>query len=161
MRYWTRLQARERRIVLLGASVLGALLLWQWGLSPAIHTLQTVPAQQAQAQASLRLLQEWAAEATLLKQRPAAPMLNRSATLQALEAATRNTLGPEAKVQAAADSVTVTWNQVTPQALADWLGQTRQDAQLSPRALQSHRADPTITHLSGMAVLYGEGLSRP
>ena len=138
---WLRLQPRERALVRT-ASALVLLAIWWMGLvGPAWRQWQAAPQRLTQLHAQLQTMQGLAAEAKSLQTQPAR---SRDERLAALEQAVRAHLGSGSSVKGMADSYTVQWTQVSPDALARWLAEVRISAQLTPEQVQlSSTATPT------------------
>lgn len=122
---WALLQARERRLVLLGATVLGLALLWWVALAPALHTLRSAPQQHQRLDRQLERMRLLQAQALALQQRP------RSSTAEAaraLEEAVRQQLGAQSQLQINGTQATVTIKNLPAQTLAQWLTQARAQA---------------------------------
>jgi len=121
---WGRMALRERRLVTLGASVLGAFLLWAIALAPAWRTLNTTPALRDAAEAQTQLMQVLAREAATL--RAVAPMPLAQAQ-QALTTATAR-LGSAGKLSLQGDRALLALKGVDSEQLAAWLGEARAGA---------------------------------
>ncbi len=119
---WHGLAARERRLVAAAAMVLALALLWLVGVSPALRTLRTAPAQLDALDRQLQSMQDLAAQARGLQGRPP---LTRDDAVRAFEAAVQQRLGAGAQVSVNGDRVTVTLKAASPDLLAQWLGQAR------------------------------------
>lgn len=114
---WAALGPREQRGLALAASVLGAALLWSVGLAPALRTLQSAPALNAQLGAAAERMQALQARAQLLQAKPVAVPGD---LLKALQSATTE-LGKAASLQVVGDVATITLRQVRVPSLAPWL----------------------------------------
>lgn len=125
---WDGLAVRERRGVVVAILVLAAALLWMFGVSPAIKTLGSAPAQLHALELQLQSMQALATQARSLQGR--APM-GRDDALRVLEASVQQRFGASAQLAANGDRVTVTLKSAAPDVLAQWLGQVR----LSARAV--------------------------
>ena len=121
---WGRMALRERRLVTLGASVLGAFLLWAIALAPAWRTLNTTPALRDAAEAQTQQMQALAREAATL--RAVAPMPLAQAQ-QALTTATAR-LGSAGKLSLQGDRALLALKGVDSEQLAAWLGEARAGA---------------------------------
>jgi len=121
---WGRMALRERRLVTLGASVLGAFLLWAIALAPAWRTLNTTPALRDAAEAQTQQMQVLAREAATL--RAVAPMPLAQAQ-QALTTATAR-LGSAGKLSLQGDRALLALKGVDSEQLAAWLGEARAGA---------------------------------
>jgi general secretion pathway protein M len=118
---WRAMAARERLGVTIAALTLGLLLLWQLGMAPALRTLRTVPAQRAELEAQLQVMQRQAAESRQLRQQP--PITPGQAEA-ALKAAT-DQLGATARISVAGDRATITLDGTNGVALVAWLAEVR------------------------------------
>lgn len=121
---WAALAARERRLVLIAALVLGAGLLWAVGLAPALRTLASAPAQLAAGEAQAQQMQALATEATALRAVAPVPMAQAQA---ALSAATGR-LGEVAKLSLQGERAVVALKGISGEQLAAWLGEARAGA---------------------------------
>lgn len=121
---WAALAARERRLVLIAAVVLGAGLLWAVGLAPALRTLSSAPAQLAAGDAQAQQMQALANEAKALRAVAPVPMAQAQA---ALSAATGR-LGEVAKLSLQGERAVVALKGISGEQLAAWLGEARAGA---------------------------------
>ena len=159
-RFLQGLQPRERWAVTLAAAVVGLYLLWAVALAPALKTLRELPARQAQAEQQLHEVRELAQQARALQERQRGERLRRADALRSLEAASRQTLGASARVEPAADRVTVRFDGVGPEALAQWLSQARLNARLLPVESRLQRSgEGQAQRWSGTVVLAGTALA--
>lgn len=83
---WAALAPRERRGLLIAATVLGAYLLWAVAIAPAWRTLRSAPAERAALEIRLQLMRADASEARTLR---AAPRIDPAQAQAALQAAAR------------------------------------------------------------------------
>ncbi|MEO5733580.1 MAG: type II secretion system protein GspM, partial [Rubrivivax sp.] len=102
--WWHGLPPRERRMVVVAASVLGLYLLWVLALSPALQTARSAPRELDGLDAQWQTMQAMAAEAAELR---AAPPINRQAATAALQAATGR-LGESGKLTLQGDRAVLT-----------------------------------------------------
>ena len=121
-RWWGALVLRERRMLLAAAAALSAAVLWSVFLAPALKTLQVAPALFEKADAQLQSMQMLAAQAKVLQGRSP---LGRAETLRALESSVQQRLGANAQLNVAGDRITVTFKEIAPDVLAQWLSQAR------------------------------------
>ena len=121
---WATLAARERRLVLVAATVVGAALLWGLALAPALRTLASAPAQLAAGETQLQQMQALASEAQALRAVAPVPMAQAQAALTA--AAGR--LGSVAKLSLQGDRAVVTLQGISGEQLGAWLGEARAGA---------------------------------
>ena len=126
---WQRLQARERRLVALAAAVVVLALLWWLGLAPAVRTLRQAGSQRAALQAQAQQMQQLQQEATALK---AMPRMTQQEALRALEAATQQRLGDNARLSVVGDRASVTLKNASATGLAQWLTDARVNARSTP-----------------------------
>jgi general secretion pathway protein M len=125
---WAALPARERQLVVLGAALVAVALLWWVALAPALATLRAAPARHKQLDAQLQQMRTLQAQAQTLQVQ--APMSAVDAR-RALEASVKP-LGTAAQLVVMGERVTVTFNAVAPDALAQWLTQARLNARAVP-----------------------------
>lgn len=125
--WWRSLASRERGLLLGMALVLLAALAWFLLVSPALRVLRNAPGQIAALEVQAAAMQRMAAQARGLQAR--AP-LARDDALRALEASVRQRLGSTGQLSANGDRVTVVLRDAPPQAIAPWLSQARQQAQV-------------------------------
>ncbi len=121
---WAALAARERRLVLAAALVLGAGVLWLAGLAPALRTLATAPAQLAAGEAQAQQMQALAAEAQALRAVAPVPM----AQAQAALSGSTGRLGDVAKLSLQGERAVVALKGISGEQLAAWLGEARAGA---------------------------------
>lgn len=121
---WAALAARERRLVLVAATVLGAGLLWGVALAPALRTLASAPAQLAAAEAQSQQMQALAREAQALRAVAPVPMAQAQAALT--NATSR--LGEAAKLSLQGERAVVTLKGIRGDQLGAWLGEARAGA---------------------------------
>jgi len=122
--HWQRASQRERRGLLLAAAVLGAALVWWLALASALALWRSAPAQHRQLDGQLQHMLALQAQARTLQ---ALPMPDAAAARRALDAALQ-ALGSDAKVSTQGERLSVTFQGVTPQALAQTLSASRQNA---------------------------------
>jgi len=121
---WGRMALRERRLVTLGACVLGAFLLWAIALAPAWRTLNTTPALRDAAEAQTQQMQALAREAATLRAVAPVPLAQAQ---QALTTATAR-LGSAGKLSLQGDRAMLALKGVDSEQLAAWLGEARAGA---------------------------------
>lgn len=129
---WAGLEARERRLVILGAALVGLALFWWIVLAPALKTLREAPAEHARLDAQMQQMTTLQAQAKALQSQPRA---NRDDAMKALESSVRADLGPNAQLQqqGGGEGVNVIVRAVPAEALAKWLAQARGNARAVPR----------------------------
>ncbi len=145
---WQAASRREQRSLLLAAGVVALALLWWLAVAPALAVWRAAPAQAAQLEAQMQQMLALQVQARALQ---ALPTLNAPAARSVLE----NTLAPlgkAAQMSVQMDRVTVTLNEVSAQALAQWLSGTRQNAHLVPTEARLQRAPVADGAWSGSVV---------
>ncbi len=147
---WAGLGARERRMVVLAASVVGLALLWWVGLAPALRTLREAPAQRTALQTQAQQMQTLKAEADSLK---AVPRLAQDEALRALETAMKQRLGDTGQLSVMGDRANVVLKGASATAVADWLSDVRVNARATPVEARLTRSGDTApgapVHWSG------------
>lgn len=132
---WRGLGARERRLVLVAAGVLGAFVLWVVALQPAWRTLRDAPAQRDVLERQLQDMRVLAAEAQQLR---SAPALGREQSAAALRAAS-DRLGNKARLSLQGDRAVLTLNGLSSAQLREWLAEARAGARARPVEAQLSR----------------------
>ena len=147
---WAELGARERRMVVIAALVVGLALLWWVGLAPAWRTLREAPAQRAALQVQAQQMQQLKAEADALK---SVPRLAQDEALRALETAMKQRLGNTGQLSVMGDRANVVLKGASAEALADWLSDVRVNARATPVEARLTRSGDTApgapVHWSG------------
>ncbi len=134
-------------MVLLVVALLLALLLWMVAVAPALRILRAAPAQLETLDRQLQSMQEMAAQAKVLQNRPT---LTRDDALRALELSVQQRLGASAQLSVSGQRVTVTLKGAAPDGLAQWLSQAR----IGARAIASQaRLTRGATGWDGTVVL--------
>lgn len=151
------LQPRERRAVTLALWVVGLGLLWWIAIAPAWSTLSQAPARQARLDAQLGQMRGMAASAQALRETNAQPP-SRDTVLRALDQATGE-LGDSGQIAVLGERATLTLNNATPEALAQWLQQVRINARLVPVEAKLNRPTSGAPVWSGTLLVSGPGLS--
>lgn len=121
---WRARDARERRLLLLAAWVLGLALLWALAVQPAWRTLRTAPARLDQLEAQLQQMQAQAAQAQTLRARPPLPPALARAALQAASAR----LGARARLAEQGARAVLTLDGASAAELQSWLAAARTGA---------------------------------
>ena len=148
---WRARAPRERRMLVVAALAVGALLVWWIAIQPALRTLRETPVQLDELEAQLQQLQRLAAESQTL--RGAAPVGTAQAGL-ALKSAT-DRLGDKGRLTLLGDRATLTLNGVTTEALRGWLLEARRAARVRPleaqltRGQQGYSGTITVVFASG------------
>lgn len=137
--FWAARPARERSLLRLGACIIGAALLWQLAIAPALQTWQEAPSRQAALDAQTARMHQLQAQARVLQ--PHTP-LPRTAALQTLESAAAQWLGPQSRVSLQGDQVLITLKAAPAEGLSQWLNQARSQAQAQVVQAQLQRATP-------------------
>jgi len=145
---WRQRSDRERRLILLGAGVLGLALLWQWALAPALSTWRIAPQRQAELDAQTRQMLQLQAEARQLK---APARIARPTAIASVETSARTLLGQDSQVQAQGELLQVRLTSASAAGLAQWLAQTREQAQALPVAARLEQLTPAKTASPGEA----------
>ena len=125
---YAKLDARERRMVVIIAVALTFLIVWLVLVRPALNTLETAPAQRDQADAQLLQMQAISNEARQLRALPPVPP---SVAEQVLKSAT-DELGGKAKIQMQGDRATLSVTGINGEELRKWLIQARGGARARP-----------------------------
>lgn len=133
---WSALTPRERAGLTLASLAVLLAMTWQLLLAPALGTLRGAAEKHRQIDAQMQVMLRLQAEARALAQAPRPP---RALSVPALEAATNQRLGGKARLVVAGDQATLTLQGVSPDALAQWLGQARTEARAVPSELQISR----------------------
>ncbi len=126
---WAQLAERERRMVRIAITLVGAATLWWLGLAPALGSLRGADARHRQIDAQLQQMQTLQAQAKALQ---AQPKLSHEEAVRALETSVKQGLGPSARLQVTGERATVTLKGVGADALAQWLTQARVNARAAP-----------------------------
>ncbi|MDO5692499.1 MAG: type II secretion system protein GspM [Pseudomonadota bacterium] len=150
---WARLDARERRLVALAATVVGLALLWWVGLAPALRTLREAGPQRQALQAQAQQMQQLKTEAEALK---ALPRMSRDEALRALEASVKQRLRDTGQLSVVGDRANVVLKQTPADALAQWLADARMNARATPVDARLTRGAGTAP---GAPVLWSGSLS--
>jgi general secretion pathway protein M len=142
---WATLEARERRLVAIGAGLVLVALVWWIALAPALKTLREAPAEHAKVDAQLQQMTTLQAQAKTLQSQPRA---NRDESMRALEGSVRAGLGATAQIQqqGGGEGVNVVIRAVPAEALAQWLAQARGNARAVPREVHLTRAGAAATN---------------
>ena len=126
---WEALAAREQRLVLGAALVVGAALLWWIALGPALSSLQLAKIQHPQLDKQLQEMQSLKAQATALA---AMPKVSVEDARRTLESSLKQTMASSAQMVMVGNRATVTLKAASPDALAQWLLQARINARAVP-----------------------------
>jgi general secretion pathway protein M len=153
---WQRLDARERRLVLLATAVVGLALLWWVGLAPALRTLREADGQRTALQAQQQQMQQLKLQADALK---ALPRMTQEEALRALEAAVQQRLGASAKLSVVGDRANLVLKDAPATGLAQWLTDARVNARAVPVEARLARSDGAAPAAPGAAVHWNGTLS--
>ncbi len=129
---WMQRTPREKQLLRLAGALIVLVALWQLALTPAWHTWQKAPAQQARLDAQTQTMQQLKAQAQSL-QKPNA--ISRVESAQWLEK-NLTELGPGPQVSVQGDRATLTLQAAPPEALARWLSLARERALAIPEQAQ-------------------------
>lgn len=136
--HWARLQPRERRGVALAALLCAVLLVWGVLLAPALRSLRQVPAQRSALEAELAHMQSLQQQARALQQRPTlAPQEAISALQKSIVP-----LGAGAKLSVLGEQATLNLQNISAQALSQWLAQPRPMQPVELHLQRSNSATP-------------------
>ena len=152
------LQPRERRAVTLALWVVGLGLLWWIAIAPAWSTLSQAPERHARLDAQLSQMRGMAASAQALRGQTNAQPPNRDTVLRALDQATGE-LGATGQISVQGERATLTLNNATPEALAQWLQQVRINARLVPVEAKLNRPANAPPAWTGTLMVSGPGLA--
>ena len=153
---WQRLDARERRLVLIAATVVCLALLWWVGLAPALHTLREAGSQRTALEAQMQQMQQLKLEADALK---ALPRMTQEEALHALEAAVKLRLGASAKLNVVGDRANLVLKDTPAAGLALWLTDARVNARAVPVEARLTRSGGAAPVAPGAAVNWNGTLS--
>jgi general secretion pathway protein M len=127
--WWRQaLAARERRLVLVAAAVIGVYLLFTLALRPALATLQSAPDDLERLQAQLQSMQRLAAEVKDLR---GAPPINTAQATVALRLASER-LGDKARLSIQGDRAVLTLTNAGTGQIKGWLAEVRSGARARP-----------------------------
>lgn len=132
---WASMALRERLGLSLAALLLGLLLVWQFAVASAWHTLREAPQQIDRLDAQLQDMQRLASETEEL--RNIATVSAAQASL-ALTAATDH-LGAAGKLSVQGERATLTLINASSEQLRTWLGEARKAARARPIEAQLQR----------------------
>jgi general secretion pathway protein M len=123
------LPEKDRKLIQYLALALAFSLLWFWNIAPALKTYQEAPLQLAQLERQTENLKALQAQALALQKAPRVKVQNVGAVLQQ---ASSEILGNGAKLNLEASRATLTLNNVSAEALAQFLALARSQAQAMP-----------------------------
>jgi general secretion pathway protein M len=134
--WWQTLGARDRRLLLVGAALLGLYLVWAVAVQPAWRTIDRAAAERDRLDSQWQTMQRLAEEAKDL--RTATPVSQPQA-VAALQAATAR-LGSAGRLVVQGDRAVLTLSGVGTGALRDWLAEARSGARARPLEANLTRA---------------------
>lgn len=123
------LPEKDRKLIQYLALALAFSLLWFWNIAPALKTYQEAPLQLAQLERQTENLKALQAQALALQKAPRVKVQNVGAVLQQ---SLTEILGNGAKLNLEASRATLTLNNVSAEALAQFLAAARTQAQAMP-----------------------------
>ena len=126
---WSLLAPREKALVAGAAVLVGLALLWWVALGPALATLRGAEAQHRALDSQLQRMLGMQAQAQAMQ---AQPRQSYDEAIRLLETATRQKLGPAARMTIIGDRVTLALAGTSADALAQWLTQARINARALP-----------------------------
>ena len=147
---WSAMAVRERRLVTLGAVVLGLALLWFTAIAPAWRITQQAPAQLEALDAQLQQMQALAKEATTLRAVAPIPLAQAQS---ALSAATQR-LGPQAKLSQQGERAVLALKGATGAQLGAWLAEARAGARVHVVEASLNLAGPGL-YDGSLTLAYG------
>jgi general secretion pathway protein M len=124
---WQSRTLRERRVLLIGATLLAVLLIWWWLIDPALSTRKKMRQQLPELQAQSAQLQALAKEVADL---PAAPPAAQPLSRQALEYLLTASGLKAQQITMADNTVTLNFSDVSFAALTGWLQKVQREQQL-------------------------------
>lgn len=138
---WAARDARERRLVLAAAWVLGLFLLWALALQPAWRTVRDAPARLDSLDAQLQAMQAQAADVRALRATPPLPRPQASAALQAAS----QRLEGRARLAEQGERAVLTLDGVSGDELRGWLAEVRSSARARAVEVNLTRGEQGLT----------------
>lgn len=132
---WSQISAREQRMVLVAMVLVLGALLWWVVLGPALATLRAAPAQHRALDAQLQQMQRLQAQAASIQAQPALSQVDARRLLEA----SIKPMAESAQLMVTGDRVTVNFKGASPDTLAPWLAQVRQNAHAVPAEARLQR----------------------
>lgn len=123
------LPEKDRKLIQYLALALVFSLLWFWNIAPALKTYQEAPRQLVQLERQTENLKALQAQAIALQKAPRVKVQNVGAVLQQ---SSTEIFGNGAKLNLEPSRATLTLNNVSPEALAQFLAAARTQAQAMP-----------------------------
>ena len=133
---WRSLSPREQGLLQVLGAVLLLALLWVGAIAPPLHSLRDSEARRAALAASHAQMQLWQAQAQAVQQQPRLDATQAAQALQSLTTAA----GAGWQLQVQGERATLQVADATPEALAQWLRQAREQAQSLPVQAQLERS---------------------
>ena len=124
---WQSRTLRERRVLLIGATLLAVLLIWWWLIDPALSTRKKMRQQLPELQAQSAQFQALANEVAEL---PTAPPAAQPLSRQALEHLLTASGLKAQQITMADNTVTLNFSDVSFAALTEWLQKVQREQQL-------------------------------
>ena len=135
---WQDLAPREKTFVGVALCVVAAALLWWQALAPSLNVLKTAPTQRIALDAQLLQMQNLAAQA---KGFQALPKIKSNDAARALEALVKQRLGATAQLSLVGNQATLSLTNARADALAQFLGQARAQANALPSQARLRRSN--------------------
>ena len=126
---WGTFDRRQQTLLSGAAFLLGLVLIWLLLVAPALRTLALAESQQRNLDLQWQKMQSLRAQAQALQSQP---RITQEAARRALEASVKQRLGASAQLSILGDRATVTLRNTPPEALAQWLTQSRVSAHVNP-----------------------------
>ncbi len=133
---WLQRPVRERRLLVLAAMLLTALLVWRLGVAPALSTWQVAAQRQAELDLQTRQMLQLQLQAQQLQ---TSVRLPRQQALTLLERSAAQLLGPGARLTVQADVLRLSLSAAPAEGLALWLAQAREQALALPQSARLER----------------------
>ena len=119
---------RERRLVVLAATIVGLYLVFAFAVRPAWRTLDSAPADLLKLDTQLQTMQRLASESRELRGAPPVSAVQAQAALRSAS----ERLGPGAKLALQGDRAVLTLTNVSTTQLKGWLAEARSGARARP-----------------------------
>ena len=133
---WQGFAPRERTLVAAAVTVLAIALLWWLAIAPALTVLKTAQIQRRALDAQLQSMQNLQAQAKSLQ---ALPKIKSNEAARALELLVKQRFGATAQLSLAGNQATLTLTGARADALAQFLGQARSQANALPSQARLRR----------------------
>jgi general secretion pathway protein M len=134
--WWAQRAPREQALLRAAGTLVALAALWWLALAPALKTVRSFESAYTQQAAQLQTMRSLQAQAQSLQ---ASPTLSAAAAIQALQASVQADLGAKATLSMAAGQATITLQDTSPEALAQWLAHARSQAHAVPQAASLRR----------------------